>query len=157
MNRESRESSRCGIKSQHYVPQAIRCNHLAVLANHQIVKAVFPRTLWLEASQQFSGSIKMQEFRSPAVREGIGPHRVVTEADADAQNRQKSVAVRGNEVGTPAVSAYLYNLPAIEAAQIKNIPLCIVGQTFWHQIFLRCSNCFACLRHLRKIPVHIFN
>ncbi len=56
-----------------------------------------------------------------------------------------------------AVSANLHNFPAIEAAQIKNISLRIVGQTFRNKVFLRCSNCFSRLRDDRKVLVHTFD
>src|SRR5271167_188301 len=157
MNPESRESASGGIEPQHRVCQAIRCNHLAVLADDQIIEAVFRRTLRLEASQQFSSGIKMQELRSPAVREGIGPYRVIAGADSNSQDRQKSIAVRWYEIGTLAVSANFHNFPAIEAAEVKNIPLRIVGQSFRNQVFLRGPNCFVRLRHDRKIPMHIFD
>src|SRR5580692_8102243 len=110
MNRESGESASGWIEPQHRICQAIRGNHIAVLADDQIIEAVFRRTLRLEASQQFSGGIKMQELRSPAVREGIGPYRIVAWTDSNTQYRQKSIAVRWYEIGTPAVSANFHDL-----------------------------------------------
>src|SRR5580698_9988591 len=117
MNRQRRKSPQGGIEAQHRVRQTIRRDHFAVLANDQIVEAVLRRTLRLESSQQFSRGIKMQQFRSPAVGEGTGPYRVIDGANSDAQNRQESKTVCRNEIGNVAVSANLYNLPSIEAAQ----------------------------------------
>jgi hypothetical protein len=156
MNGKSPENSRSSIERQHRVCQAIRGNHFALLKNDQIVEAMLSRAFGLEASQQFSRGIKMQEFRSPAVGEGIGPHCAVAGTDSNAKNRQESKAVGRHEIVNVTVSANLHNLSAIQAAQIKNTPLRVIRQAFGNQVFLRSSNRFARLRHNGKVTVHIF-
>src|SRR5579864_1455650 len=126
MHRQSLEGFRSRIKPKHLVSQAVRRNHIAVFANDQIVEAMLRRILRLEASQQLSSGIKMQELRPPAVRVGISPNGPVVRVESDAQHWQESEAICRHEIGNVTVAADLHNLPAIETAQVENIPPRIV-------------------------------
>src|SRR5580692_2782151 len=158
MNRKLGKSVRCRIETDHGVGQAIGRDYFSVLANDQVVETVLRGALRLKASQKISSRVKMQKFRErSSIRKGIGPHGVIVRIHADAQHRQKPKPVRENKIGSAALAAKLDDFPAVEAAQIKEISLCIVRQAFRYQVFLRGAKCLASLSHNRIILMNAFD
>ena len=123
------------IETENFVVEAVSENDFAGLADDEVVEAVFCVVVERKAAKEISGIVEMNEFGFAEVVFGVGPDGGIARVESNAEDGEKTVATRGDEVGDVTIRSDLNDFFLGEAAEIEDFAIGIPGEAFRDEIF----------------------